>query len=75
MSGTESPLKRSIGLRGVIRFVIAVSAVIAIGAAFAAGAYALAIVGVVFLVAAIALAYRGWLARKAAGVDTTPPPP
>lgn len=71
MSGTDAPLKRSIGLSGVIRFLIAVFAVVAISAALAAGRYALAIVAVVFLVVAIGLAYRGWLARKAASADTT----
>lgn len=65
MSETDTPLKRSIGLSGVIRFLIAAVAVIAIGAALASGRYALAIAGVVFLVVAIALGYRSWLARKA----------
>lgn len=74
MSFTDSPLKRSIGLSGAIRFLIAVLAVIAISAAFAAGRYAVAIAGVVFVVAAIALGYRGWLARRAASADTTPKP-
>ena len=75
MSGTDSPLKRSIGLSGVIRFLIAVLAVIAIAAAFAAGRYAMAIVGVGFVLAAIALGYRAWLARKGAKTDSPPQPP
>ena len=66
MPETDSPLKRSIGLSGVIRWLIAVAAVIAIGAAFADRRYGLAIAGVVFLVAAVALGYRGWRARQAA---------
>jgi hypothetical protein len=61
---TDSPLSRSIGLSGVLRFLIAAAAVIAIGAAFAAGRPALAIAGLVFLVAAAALAYRAWRARQ-----------
>jgi hypothetical protein len=72
---TDSPLRRSIGLSGVIRFLIAVLAVIAISGAFASGRYAFGIGGVVFFVAAIALGYRGWLARKATAADTTARPP
>lgn len=75
MPKIHSPLKRSIGLSGVIRWLIAVVAVIAIGAAFADGQYALAIAGVVFLVAAVALGYRAWRARQAAGAAATPPEP
>ncbi len=40
MAQTDSPLKRSIGLSGVIRFLIAVIAVVAVGAAFADDNYA-----------------------------------
>ncbi len=57
MAPPESPLRRSIGLSGLVRWAIAVMAVIAIGAAFNAHAYGLAIGGLVFLVAAAALAY------------------
>jgi uncharacterized protein (DUF58 family) len=71
----DSRLKRPIGLSGVIRLLIAVLAVIALGAATAAGRCALASVVAVFLVAAIAFAYRGWLARKAPGADVTRHPP
>ena len=71
MTRTDSPFKRSIGLSGVIRFLIAVSAVIAVGAAFASGRYAMAMIAVAFLVAAIALGYRGWLARNAAGAGSS----
>ena len=63
MTQTESPLKRSIGLSGVIRFLIAVVAVVAVGAAFADGHYTLGIAGVVFLVAAVVLGYRAWRTR------------
>lgn len=66
MPQTDSPLSRSISLSGVIRWLIAAAAVIAIGAAFAAGNYALAIGGVVFLAAAATLGYRAWRARQAA---------
>jgi hypothetical protein len=59
----DSPFSRSIGLAGLIRWLIVVAGVIAIGAAFAAGFYALAITGLVFLAAAAALGYRAWRAR------------
>jgi type IV secretory pathway VirB2 component (pilin) len=75
MSGTDSPLKRSISLSGVIWFLIAALAVIAIGAAVAAGRYAMAVVGVVFVLAAITLGYRASAARRAAKTDSSPQPP
>ena len=75
MSQTDSPLRRSIGLSGVIRWLIAAAAVIAIGAAFADGHYALAIAGIVFLVAAAALSYRAWRARQASDFPVSPPRP
>ena len=58
MTRPDTPLTRSIGLSGVIRWFVAVAAVIAIGAAVAEGSYALAVAGVVFLLAAVALSYR-----------------
>ena len=64
MPETDSPFKRSIGLSGVIRWLIAAGAVIAIGAAFAAGRFALAIAGLVFIVAAVSLAYWPWRAGQ-----------
>lgn len=73
MPQSESPLSRSIGLTGIFRFGIAVIAVAAIGAAFADGHYALAIAGVVFMVAAVALGYWAWRARRAAGGDDVSP--
>jgi hypothetical protein len=63
MSQDKSPLSRSIGLPGVIRWLIAVLVVIAISAAFADGHYALGIAGLVFVVVAVALGYRAWRAR------------
>lgn len=71
MPQTDAPLKRSIGLSGVIRWLIAVAAVIAIGAAFAAGRAALGIAGLVFIVAAVSLAYWPWRARR--GTSTGDP--
>ena len=68
MPQTDSPLRRSIGLSGVLRFFIAIAAVIAIGAALAAGRWALAIAGLVFVVAAVALANRAWRRRQENGV-------
>ena len=64
MTETDSPLGRSIGLSGVIRFLIAVVVVVAVGAAFADGRYGLGIAGVVFVVAAVTMGYRAWRARQ-----------
>ena len=63
MTENNSPLKRSIGLSGVIRFLIAVVAVVAVGAALADDNYVLGIAGVVFVVAAVVLGYRAGRAR------------
>lgn len=67
MTRPDAPLARSIGLSGVLRWLVTVAAVIAIGAALADGRYALGVAGVVFLAAAVVL---GYLARKA----SQPPP-
>lgn len=67
MTQTDSPLKRSIGLSGVIRFLIVVVAVVAVGAAFAADHYALGIAAVVFFVVAAVLGYGASRARRSAG--------
>lgn len=67
MNQTNSPLKRSIGLAGVIRFLIAVAAVVAVGAALADDNYVLGIAGVVFVVVAVVLGVRAGRA--------TPPSP
>ena len=64
MTETDSPLGRSIGLSGVIRFLIAVAVVVAVGAAFADGHYRLGIAGVVFVVVAVIMGYRAWRARQ-----------
>lgn len=66
MPQLNTPLKRSIGLSGVFRWIVAVAAVIAIGGAFAVGQNLLAIAGIVFLVAAVTMSYRAWRARQAA---------
>lgn len=58
MTQPESPLRRSIGLSGILRWLVAAAAVIAIGAAIADGRLALGIAGVVFLLAAVVLGYR-----------------
>ena len=63
MTETNSPLKRSIGLSGFIRFLVAVVAVIAVGAALADDNYVLGIAGVVFVVAAVVLGVRAGRAR------------
>ena len=76
MPQPDAPLKRSIGLSGVFRWIVAVAAVIAIGGAFAVGQDLLAIAGIVFLVAAVTLSYRAWRARQAAeaaGAPRRPP--
>ena len=56
MTQPDSPYSRSIGLSGLIRWLIVVAGVIAVGAAFSAGFYALAIAGVVFWPLLLALA-------------------
>lgn len=72
MAQGESPLNRSIGLSGVIRWLIAVFAMIAIGAAFADRQYLLGVIGVVFIVGAAIVGYRAWRARQPVD-DATPP--
>ena len=61
MAQTDSASTRSIGLSGLVRWLIVVAGVVAVGAAFVAGSYALAIVGVVFLIVAAGLGY--WVRR------------
>ena len=58
MTRPDAPLAHSIGLSGVLRWLVTVAAVIAIGAALAEGRVALAVAGVVFLLVAVALSYR-----------------
>lgn len=63
MTDPSSPLNRSIGLSGAIRWVLAITAVIAIGAAFAEGRYGLAVAGLVVLAVALGAAYWLWHSR------------
>lgn len=63
MTQPGSPYSRSIGLSGLIRWLIVVVGAIAVVAAFVAGFYALAIAGVVFLAAAAGLGYWARRAR------------
>lgn len=67
MPGSGSPLNRSIGLSGVIRFVVAITAVIAFGAAIDTGHWGLAVIGLVFLAVAIVLGYRASRSRRSGG--------
>ena len=67
MTQPDSPLKRSIGLSNLVRGLIALFAVIAIGAAFATGRYGLGIGATVFIVVAAVLGYRAWRIRQ--GLD------
>lgn len=63
MTKPDSPLRRSIGLAGAIWWLIAVAAMIAVGAAFSAGRYWMGAVAVVFFVGAAALGFRARSAR------------
>lgn len=67
MKSSDSPLTRSIGLSGIVLWLIAIGAVIAIGAAFSAGRYALGVTGIVFYLVAAWGSYRIWRARQEAG--------
>lgn len=58
MPANESPLTHAIGLSGVMRWLIAVALVLAVGAAAADGQYTMASVVAVFAVTASVLAYR-----------------
>lgn len=64
MTRPQTPLRRSIGLSGLLRWIVAVAAVIAIGAAVSERRYALGAAGVTFLVAAVVLGYRARQARQ-----------
>ncbi len=64
MSPSDSPFKRSIGVSGVVRWLIAIAAVIAIGGAVAAGRTTMAISLIVFLFVAL-VAWYWVLLRKA----------
>ena len=58
MPEQESPFKRPIGLSGVVAFLIAVTSVIVVGAAWFDGQYALAGVAAVFVVGATIVGLR-----------------
>lgn len=58
MSQDVPPIRRSIGLSGLIWWIMAVAAMIAIGAAFSAGRYTMGVVAAVFVVAAAILGFR-----------------
>ena len=64
MTDPNSPLERSIGLTGAVRWLLAVVAVIAIGAAFAEGRYGLGIAGLVLLAVAVGAALWIWRFRQ-----------
>jgi hypothetical protein len=74
MAGTNSPYGRSIGITGVVRWLLVVAAVIALGAALAAGKFALA--GALLAVIAVAAVLAPWARRASAppgpGSHTTP---
>ena len=58
MSDPQSPLKRSIGLSGILRFVVAITAAIAVGAALFDGRYALGAVAAAVFVGATLIGVR-----------------
>ena len=64
MPDNTSPLKRAIPVRHLVRGLIAMVAVLAIGAAFAERRYGIAVAGSVFLVLAVPLGYWAWRLRK-----------
>ena len=61
MARSDSPLGRSIGFKNLLRGLIAVAAIVAVGAAFAEGRYGMAIAVILFLVAAVGV--RIWMGR------------
>lgn len=60
----NSPLRHSIGLSGVLRWLVVVVAVITIGGAFMSGRSDLGLVGLLFIVVAAVLGYRAWRIRR-----------
>jgi hypothetical protein len=72
MSNSKSPLTHSIGLSGIVRWLIAVWAVIAIGDAFHEGHYGLAIAGTIFVAVAAMLGFKAWRARQVSGSERSP---
>jgi hypothetical protein len=64
MPDPTSPLKRSIGWTGAFRWLLAVVAVVAIGAALAEGRWGLAVGEVVMCVVAVVGGFLVWRARQ-----------
>lgn len=64
MPDTRSALTRSIGASGVFRFIVAVAAMIAAGAAIASGNFFVAAAGVLFFLGAATFGYRVWRERS-----------
>lgn len=58
MSPDDSPINKSIGLSGVLRWLITIAAVIAVGASAVAGRYGMAAALAAFVVIAAVLGYR-----------------
>ena len=71
MSSPDSPLKRPIGARNVVRLMIAVGAVIAIFTAFDEQRIGLAVASTLFLVVAVPAAYWVWRFRKSVADDSS----
>ncbi|MGB7212851.1 MAG: hypothetical protein WBC97_09495 [Gemmatimonadales bacterium] len=65
MTDPGSPLNRPIGVSNLVRGLIALVAVVAIGGAFADGHIGLAIAGLVFVVIAVVLGIWAWRSRPA----------
>ncbi|HET7025033.1 MAG TPA: hypothetical protein VFI39_07520 [Gemmatimonadales bacterium] len=65
MTDPGSPLKRPLSASNLIRGLIALVAVLAIGSAFLEGHIGMAIAGLAFVIIAAALGYRTWRARQA----------
>ena len=63
MPDPNSPLGRPIGWTGALRWLVAVAATMAVGAAFYDGRYGLGATGAGFLVVAVVLAIRARQAR------------
>jgi len=73
MPESNSPLNRSIGVSNLIRGLIALAAVLAVGAAVAAGRYGLAAVCGLFVLVAVLLGYWAWRARRSSDLGAPPP--
>ena len=71
MGNTGSPLERPVGLRNLVRLMIAVVAVIAISTAFNEQRIGLALASILFLVVAVPAAYWAWRLRKSLADDSS----